>query len=245
MIVEEKKIDGNMLVIDCDTVNYKLKMLEANKIPGLPPLEIKEVDGEKKLYYDITSRESFAAAAQTRTMKADDVRSFVYCMSRILVNMDAYLLSPDDLVLDKEYIYVRGEEMEPTLCYLPGRSKNFAEGLSELLQDMLGMVDHNDHEAVVIAYSLYQESLKPGYVMSDLLRLLNGEHLEEKTIQTGKAAAGAKTTAGAKTAEKPTNDSGTAIDELEALYEEYNFVSQDTEPAQPQTKHKKKSLFGH
>lgn len=239
MIVEEKKIDGNMLVIDCEEINYKLKMLEANKIPGLLPLEIKEQDGEKKLCYDITSRESFASATQTRTMKAEDVRSFVYCMSRILVNMDAYLLSPDDLVLEKEYIYVHGDEMEPTLCYLPGREKDFTEGLSILLQDMLGMVDHNDHDAVVLAYSLYQESLKPGYVMNDLLKLLSGENAETKS-NGGKGA-------NVKATEKSTNESGTAIDELEELYEEYNFVAQDMDPvpASSQNKGKKFSLFGH
>lgn len=168
-----RNIDGNSLVFECDEVDYRLKMLEANKIPGLLPLMIKENDGKKELCYDITSKECFAALTARRTMKVDDIRSFIYCLSRIIISIEAYLLNPEDLLLDKEYIYVQGEDIEPVLCYLPGYEGDFTSKLSMLLQEMLGMVDHNDHDAVVLVYSLYQESLKQGYVMKDLIKILN------------------------------------------------------------------------
>jgi len=171
-----RNIEGNKLVIDCGTMNYKLRMLESNKIPGLLPLEITENDGIKKLCYDITSREAFGSLGAMRTLKMEDVRNLLYSLNHILKNLDNYLLDPDDLVLDKDFIYVRNDNLDPRLCYLPGYNSDFSVGLSVLLQDVLGMVDHNDHDAVVLAYSVYQESLKPGYVMADLIKILNSEN---------------------------------------------------------------------
>jgi len=175
-----RSIEGNELVIDCDNMSYKLQMLERNHIPGLLPLRIKENDGEKQLCYDITSRESFGSIAVSRTLRNEDVKAIVYSLSRILRSIDEYLLDCDDLVLDKDFIYVCSDDLDPRLCYLPGHGESFSAGLSNLLQDVLGMVDHNDHEAVVLAYSLYQESLKPGYVMEDLIRLLHTENTLKK-----------------------------------------------------------------
>jgi len=176
----EHSISGSRLVMDCKIMNYKLRMLETNKIPGLLPLEITENDGVKQICYDITSGEAFGSFGTARTLKMEDVRNMLYEINHTLGSIGKYLLDPDELVLDKDFIYVHGSSVTPRLCYLPGYASDFSSGLSTLLQDMLGMVDHSDHDAVVMAYSLYQESLKPGYVITDIIRILNGENAANK-----------------------------------------------------------------
>ena len=166
--------EGSRLIVPCDTLDYKLKMLETNRIPGLLPLEIREEDGNKMLYYDISSRESFSGIASSRTLQMEDIRTLIFSFNRILRNIDSYLLDADDLILDKEHIYVAGDKLEPVLCYCPGYGENFSAGLSSLLQDLLGMVDSNDHQAVVATYALYQTSIKPGCTIQDLIAVLTG-----------------------------------------------------------------------
>ena len=174
--------EGSRLMVPCSTLDYKLKMLEANKIPGLLPLEIREEDGNKVLFYDISSKESFSSVASSRTLQMEDIRTLIFSFNRILKNIDAYLLDADDLILSKEYIYISGDKLEPVLCYCPGYGGSFSEGLSSLLQDLLGMVDSNDHQAVVSLYGLFQSSIKPGCTIQDLIAVLTsaGSENEQK-----------------------------------------------------------------
>ncbi len=163
----------NYLVLDCDRMGYKLRMLEANRIPGLLPVEVHEADDNKKLYYDISSKETFDSIVSTRTLQMDDIRNLVFSLNRTLKKIDDYLLDAADLILDRRYIYISGDRLEPVFCCYPGYGGDFQSGLSSLLQDLLGMVDSNDRSAVVSTYALYQASLKPGYGISDLIRVIN------------------------------------------------------------------------
>ena len=175
--------EGSRLIVPCNTLDYKLKMLEANKIPGLLPLEIREEDGNKVLFYDISSKESFSGIASSRTLQMEDIRTLIFSFNRILKNIDAYLLDADDLILNKEYIYISGDKLEPVLCYCPGYGESFSTGLSSLLQDLLGMVDSNDHQAVVSLYGLFQSSIKPGCTIRDLISVMTNAETgnEQKT----------------------------------------------------------------
>ena len=163
----------NYLIMDCQKPDYKLRMLETNRIPGLLPVEVHETDDNRKLYYDISSKETFDSVVSVRTLQMDDIRNLVFSLNRTLKKIDDYLLDASDLILDRNYIYISGDRLEPVFCCYPGYGGNFRSGLSSLLQDLLGMVDSNDRSAVVSTYALYQASLKPGYGISDLIKVIN------------------------------------------------------------------------
>ena len=93
--------------------------------------------------------------------------------------MEEFFLGDGGILLEPEYIYMEPEAFQAGLCFVPGAEENFQEGLSRLLQYLLRRVDHRDRKAVILAYSLYQESLKENYSLEDLLRLMEGE--EKKT----------------------------------------------------------------
>ena len=62
-------------------------------------------------------------------------------------------------------------------CAVPGGKGDFAAELSHFLQYLLKHVDHRDKDCVVLAYGLYQESLKENYGIEDLVKIV----AEEKT----------------------------------------------------------------
>jgi len=171
---------GQYLVLECIKYDYRLRMMESNRIKGLLPLEIKETDGNKELYYDITSMEPLSLRNASTALKAEDIRAIIYGINRTIGKVGEYLLDPDDLIADKDNLFLDNDTMEPVLCCYPGGTQSFLSQMSTLLQDMLGMVDHNDQDAVVLAYSLYQESLRPGYVMKDLLKILRMDSSRKK-----------------------------------------------------------------
>lgn len=91
--------------------------------------------------------------------------------------LQKYLLDEKDLIVDVEHIYTGkdGLELAFVICQTIGEIER---EISKLLSQILGRIDHNDKEAVVLGYSLYQESLKEGYVMGDLLELLQRQKKE-------------------------------------------------------------------
>lgn len=74
-------------------------------------------------------------------------------------------------------IYAEPERFEIGLCAVPGGKGDFAAELSHFLQYLLKHVDHRDKDCVVLAYGLYQESLKENYGIEDLVKIV----AEEKT----------------------------------------------------------------
>ena len=48
----------------------------------------------------------------------------------------------------------------------------FSENFGKLLEYLLGKVDHQDKDSVVLAYGLFQESRRENYGMQDILRLM-------------------------------------------------------------------------
>ena len=175
----ERDISGNYMVLDCDATDYKIRMLESNRIPGLLPLTVREENGNKRLYYNISSKISFADAIAARSLGEKEIRNMVYSISRILTNVQEHLLSASDIVLDQKLVYVKTPEMEPSVCCIPGYCGDFASQFSSLLRELLGAVDQRDKNAVVLTYSLYQESTKPNYVMEDILRILRYDSISE------------------------------------------------------------------
>ncbi|MDO4938898.1 MAG: DUF6382 domain-containing protein [Lachnospiraceae bacterium] len=170
--------EGNYLITGCDHIGYKLKMLEANRIPGLLPLEIREENDSTKLYYDISSKETFDSVVSSRTLQMDDIRSLIFSLNHLLISLEKYLLDCNDLIPDRNYMYIAKDKMEPLFCYCPGYAGDFSAGLSSLLQDLLGMVDSNDRSAVVSTYALYQASLKKGYRVCDLVNVINNNNVD-------------------------------------------------------------------
>ena len=165
----EKKMDFN---------SYEYKMLENNYISGLMRLKLKEEEGIHKLYYDITSKQSLARILEYRQVGLEDIKNIVFNLIRSISNMERFLLIPPCLYLDIEHIYADPESLELKLCYVPGIDRVKELSLSELFSQILACIDQKDSKGVVLAYSLYQESLKEDCVLDDLLNIMN-EHNEQ------------------------------------------------------------------
>lgn len=172
-------INSNSLVVNDVTYDYRIQMLESNKIPGLLDVRILEDEGVTEARYDISSKMTLSKKLETQLLSAADVRGIIKSIMKILEHMRPFLLIASDVVTDPDYIYVSNADGVIVgddalqFCYIPGYSENFARGLSQLLRKILGAVDHEDHDGVVLAYNLYQESLKDNYVIEDLARVVN------------------------------------------------------------------------
>ena len=176
-----REMRKNYLVVEArrDFLGYEARMLAANPVQGLLPMKVRYMDGSASYYYDITSRQPLGRLLESRQITVEEICGLIRQIHGALRRMEEFFLGDGGILLEPEYIYMEPEAFQAGLCFVPGAEENFQEGLSRLLQYLLRHVDHRDRKAVILAYSLYQESLKENYSLEDLLRLMEGE--EKKT----------------------------------------------------------------
>lgn len=187
-ITYKRELKHNYLIITPEEAfydSYEIRMLAANCIEGLLKFHVKQVDNRKSYYYEITSRQPLTRILEYQSLGAEQLRCLITGIVRTLERMETYLLQEGQILLEPEYIYVEPEYFSVYLCLIPGRQGGFPEEMTALLQYLLGKVNHQDKECVVMAYGLYQESLKENYGMADLLRLTGLDQAADRRSRQG------------------------------------------------------------
>ena len=124
-------------------------------------------------------------------IRSGEIRTLVAGIFRTLERMEGYLLKEGHILLEPDYIYVEPEEFQVWLCLVPGLERDFPEMFGKLLEYLLGRVDHQDKESVVLAYGLYQETRTENFGADDILKYLYGSdpgRQEAGKTEIGKAA---------------------------------------------------------
>lgn len=171
----KRDMKHNYLIIEPDeseSEGYESRMLLSNSIEGLLRFRLKYLDSKEYYYYEITSRQPLKRLLESRCISLSEIKRLMIQIVQTLDNLDTFLLREDQLIIEPEYIYIAPESFDVNLCLVPGRECSFQKEMSNLLQYLLGKVNHQDKESVVLAYGLYQESLKDNYGMGDLIKLI-------------------------------------------------------------------------
>lgn len=173
----KRETNHNYLVVkpENERFGYEARMLAGNEIRGLLRMRVKFSDGCPLYYYDITSKQPLNRLLETRPITRDEICQILIQIHVALTCMEEYMLGDGGILLEPENIYVEPGLFQPSFCLVPGQRGDFQEKLNRLFQYILKWVDHRDRECVVLAYGLYQESLKENYGMDDLLRLIMPE----------------------------------------------------------------------
>jgi hypothetical protein len=178
-----REMKQNYLIMEPEEAgydSYEIHMMEANRIEGLLKFHVKQVDNRKFYYYEITSKQPLNRVLEYHSLGRDELKKLIEDIGRTLGRLEAFLLKEKQILLEPEYIYVEPEQFRVSLCLVPGRQVGFPEEMTGLLRYLLGKVNHQDKECVVMAYGLYQESLKENYGMEDLLNIAGKNRSSEK-----------------------------------------------------------------
>lgn len=172
-----REMSHNYMIIEASEENadYTEQMLSVNSIEGLLKFRVRQTEEAREYYYEITSRQPLRRVLEKRTLSGQELRSILLGILAVLKRVEDYLLKEEQLLLDPEYVYLEPDRFTVELCLVPGHREETPQALSKLLGYLLERADHQDREAVVLAYNLYQISLKENYGIADLLRQLSGE----------------------------------------------------------------------
>lgn len=153
---------------------YECRMLAGNQIEGLLLFRLRHGEAGQEFYYEITSKQPLSRVYERRKVSGAELRQLLTDLLAAVSRMEEYLLREDQILLDPDYIYAEPDQLTIELCFLPGYSGSWSSGLSSLLKFLLERADHADRDGVILAYNLYQESLKENYGPGDLQKHLSG-----------------------------------------------------------------------
>lgn len=177
-----RELSHNYMIIEAaetEADSYECRMLTDNVIEGLLRFRVRYHENHKEYYYEITSKQPLSRILEQRHISGEEIRSLMLGMAAALHRTEEYLLKEEQILLEPEYIYIAPDSFSVYFCLVPGYQGDFPAGVTALLAYLLGKVNHQDKEGVILAYNLYHESLKENYGMTDLLERLS---LERETV---------------------------------------------------------------
>lgn len=160
--------------------DYSIYMVEKNRIPGLLPLHRSRMDGALLLNYEITGKQPLTGLYERRQLGSADILSILSELGDVLETLQKYLLSPENLVFDPEYIFLEPDGKKLCLCYAPG-VKNEAS-IRSLAEFILRRLDHRDASAVTAGYRFYGKTLEENFSLQSSLKELLLEYQERDKI---------------------------------------------------------------
>ena len=181
----QREFRHNYLIIDPEELvwqGYESQMLLRNQIEGVLRFQARQTDEKIRFFYEITSKQPLSRILENRCIQTEEIRRLMLGLFGVLERMDTYLLREENIFLEPEYLYVDPDTFRIWLCVIPGLKKNFSENFGKLLEYLLGSVDHQDKESVVLAYGLYQETRKENYGLADLVRMLQGGQRQKEGL---------------------------------------------------------------
>lgn len=174
----KRDMNHNYLVLhgeeELDTASYQVRMLVANVIPSLLKCRFHGVDGKTLLYYEITSKQSLATLYEQKLLDGKDLQLILGSFIQVVEQMTEYLLNPEQILLQPEYIYMDVEKKELFFCYLPGEKREIKKQLQMLTEYILPKINHSDEYAVMLGYGVYRRALEEDFHL---------EHVKEELFQ--------------------------------------------------------------
>lgn len=173
----------NYMVIetsDIESTNFREKMITENDITGILSTKITKINSDTVFMYDISSMQSLAVLYEKKTYSASDIDNILESLYRTVKNMEPYFLDVNNLIVDKDLIFMNMENGNISFSYNPYFSKPITKQLEELSRHLMDKVDYSNKEATYKVFMLNQKVLGEGFVIDNLASLFEEKSAKEE-----------------------------------------------------------------
>lgn len=175
--------------IDIATHEYQIKMLEANEIPYLLNVCVIHINNESTLRYLTKNCYVFSKRFEHQHMDGRLFTKIIGQIGKCADVLSLYLLSPENLVLNPDYMFYDEEEQCVGLVYVPGYQMNFQVQLKHLLEFMMRVFNSSDRDGIQQLYKMYSEIEEDTWGSGTFEKILSIDELSSegygKTISKG------------------------------------------------------------
>lgn len=141
---------------EANEINYGIRMVENNKIEGLLPLKIVDINNKFSCLYDISGQISLEEKYETTEFSGEDVAYIIEFIKNMISRMESYMLDLDGIIFNPKYVFCDVGTGAWNLIYGYSELGGARSGLRELFEFILERLNHKDQTAVVSGYGLYK-----------------------------------------------------------------------------------------
>ena len=165
----KKDLNKVMLRIKYEKISeedYQIHMLRNHELKGLLNLRVYG-EGEETIYeYDISEMVSLNRYYKHRKMTGTEMKDFLRKIQEVMDEIEDYLLNPNRLLLDPEYIFLYGDEYR--FCYFPKGEDDIRTSFHTLMDSFVKWTDYEDIASVKTAFLLHKETMEENYSLKGI-----------------------------------------------------------------------------
>lgn len=161
-----RELNHTYLVCDEDEdyimSDFRFRMLRENKATYLVSMDIRNINGVFKVYYDITDLESVEAVIQAHTITYDDMENILKSVVMASSELEKFFCEEDTLVLLPNLIFKNREtDSYEFICY-PDRSpeNNYQLKLISFFMEHIEVKDEDATEGLFEIYDMAINGVK-------------------------------------------------------------------------------------
>lgn len=164
--------------------SYRYRIISRGGISGLLDCELRYLNEDAFLYYDITSKQSVAQFFARKTIGREWLRDFMYFLQSLHRELDRFLLDEQDCMWNPEYIFQDLDKKAFYLVYEPYRKQE--SKFTEFLEFLIEHLDYEDDVLVECVYHMYEQADALGdiylqeQIFADMAKLENVPECKEE-----------------------------------------------------------------
>lgn len=134
---------------------YQYCIVGRGGIKGLLPCNLRYINGQGYLYYDITSKQNIQQIYSKKSIARDWVKDFLWSLRQIRQELERFLLDAGNILMFPEQIFQDLESRAFSFLYIPYyEGKN---GIKELMDFWVEHIDYDDDLLVTCVYHMYEQ----------------------------------------------------------------------------------------
>lgn len=168
--------------------DYQIKMIEKNKIPGMLPVQVRQINSQIHYYYEITAKQQMSKLFEFSKIQWGDLVLLCESLSLLVHSVNEYMLDLEYVLLAPESIFIDLAGRRFYFAYCPATFEKCSEqgfhlALRKLFEYILEHYDHDtDKEKLMCVYAAYQKIVQNQYHVDKLDELLEerSKRMDEK-----------------------------------------------------------------
>lgn len=113
---------------------------------GILPMRLHKVDGEKEYVYDLSGVIPLKKYFSEHPLTAGEVKELLEGVFQCYKQAQQYLLEPEHLVIDPEYIFYSTAQKKWKIPYCGGYKKGVMDGVARVLECLMDYMDGADQK---------------------------------------------------------------------------------------------------
>ncbi len=157
---------------------YADRLFSYQEIPGFLPLEIRRINGQKEMFYDVTGKVSLARFLREEKFDLSLIRNIFRQIIALEEELEEYLLEGAGLLVHTEYLYMEKSTGRLWGIYKGERNSGNTPAFGTLLEYIMECMDQKDRELVFFVYGMHKLTRGSGCTRGEMKQYLEAEEPE-------------------------------------------------------------------